>query len=780
MRLQLVERRQHTQLVGGLAWCGRELISFSDDQQALKWTAEGDFMERVADFPFLRKAATAGQAQQQQADMPTVCVTDAQWLPSRGGDVVAIAATDGRFYLCAKTGRLEKTQEAHKGAVLCARWSLDGTALATGFPVYAIAWSPGSSHILITSGKNILIKPLQPNQKITSWKAHEGTVLKADWNVVNNLLVTCGEDRRYKVWDQYGRQLFSSAAMDMPIVSVAWNPTGEAFAVGGFNSLRMCDKLGRIWGEKWCYAHAQADCGSLGALSWSADGTQLAAAGGSGAVLFAHVVEQYTFYFFPWLALRKPRSPTCAVARRFEWKHLQVTVTDEKTVTVFDILSGTTETLEFREKIVKVSIDFAHLLVGTGSQLYIHNERMFNTPCIIDLPQHGMITALVQAKDAFLVVDSSKGLQVYSYDGKLISSPKYAGMKPEALNDNSVALSADTLLVRDSTDEKLIYVFDVLSGKLFGDEPLRHTLEITCVALDQSGTFMTRLVALIDKNHDLYVTPIVRPQFRKLANMVDSIRFHDDNPMLASIVDSKLVIWYYPSAVFIDPDVLPLTKHERSGTAWGSNTDIQAFFGLQCTLRNESGASVVAGNISPYPTVLLELVAKKKWEDAIRLCRTAKSQELWACLAVMSVSGNDLNTAEVAYAAIDEASKLQFICHVKELNNQEARNAELALFRHQFREAESILLTTGQVYRVVRMWVLLHNWERALDIASKFKNFVDVVLYHRKRYLDQIGFRESSKKFLAAASSVQVDEAKVKSVISQEEAKLTGHGGLVR
>ena len=163
-----------------------------------------------------------------------------------------------------------------------------------------------------------------------------------------------------------------------------------------------------------------------------------------------------------------------ARSRRFEWKHLEVTVTEEKAISVFDILSGATETLgaepswlhwsapkaygrclaEFREKIVKVSVDFGHLIVGTSTQVYIHNERAFNTPCIIDLPQHGMITALLQAKECFLLVDNSKGIQVYSYDGKLVSSPKYPGMKPEALSNNNVALSNDTLIVRDSINEK--------------------------------------------------------------------------------------------------------------------------------------------------------------------------------------------------------------------------------------------------------------------------------------------------------------------------------------
>lgn len=41
-------------------------------------------------------------------------------------------------------------------------------------------------------------------QKGNQWKAHEGLVLKIDWCPTNNLIVSCGEDCKYKVWDSYG------------------------------------------------------------------------------------------------------------------------------------------------------------------------------------------------------------------------------------------------------------------------------------------------------------------------------------------------------------------------------------------------------------------------------------------------------------------------------------------------------------------------------------------------------------------------------------------------
>ena len=38
----------------------------------------------------------------------------------------------GKFHLVSKTGRIEKSVEAHRGAVLAGRWNYDGTALITG------------------------------------------------------------------------------------------------------------------------------------------------------------------------------------------------------------------------------------------------------------------------------------------------------------------------------------------------------------------------------------------------------------------------------------------------------------------------------------------------------------------------------------------------------------------------------------------------------------------------------------------------------------------------
>ena len=121
-------------------------------------------------------------------------------------------------------------------------------------------------------------------------------MLRADWCPCTNLIVSGGEDSKYKVtmadrqagrggggeekekterkkcgfivfvilplpllvfvaicarlfvcaqvWDSFGACLFSSSPCEFAVTSVAWAPSGDFFAVGSFNSLALCDKTG--------------------------------------------------------------------------------------------------------------------------------------------------------------------------------------------------------------------------------------------------------------------------------------------------------------------------------------------------------------------------------------------------------------------------------------------------------------------------------------------------------------------------------------------------------
>merc|ERR1719487_899102 len=199
--------------------------------------------------------------------------------------------------------------------------------------------------------------------------------------------------------------------------------------------------------------------------------------------------------------------------------------------------------------------------------------------------------------------------------------------------------------------------------------------------------------------------------------------------------------------VFIDKDLLPLTLQSRPCNDAGKYAQIIAFYDSHCTIRKADGADL-AMTFAPYAIVLHQKVEKGLWDQAIRLCRYVKSPELWAALGSMAIQSRELNTVEIALAAIEEVDKVQFIAHINKLPDEVLKSAELALFCKRPDEALSTLLTNGRIYRAIKMTIRLHRWTEALDLAVKHKTHVDTVLAYRQRHLQQMKHAETNEQFI--------------------------------
>nr|XP_019943476.1 PREDICTED: intraflagellar transport protein 80 homolog isoform X2 [Paralichthys olivaceus] len=697
LKTSLLKESKHKELVSCVGWTtADELYSCSEDHQLLKWnllTSETSLVVKLSD---------------------DIYPIDLHWLPKTTGgkrqpqaEIFALTSTDGKFHLVSKIGRIEKSVEAHKGAVLAGRWNNDGTALVTAgedgrikiwsksgmlrstlasqaTPVYSVAWGPDSDRVLYTSGRHLVIKPLQPSAKVLQWKAHDGVILKVDWNSVNDLILSGGEDCKYKVWDCFGRLLYSSSVHDYPITSLSWAPDGEVFAVGSFNTLRLCDKTG-----------------------------------------------------------------------------------------VRDVTNDAVDILEFRDRVIKASLACGHLAVATSLQCYVYNSRNWNTPLIFDLKE-GTVSLILQAEKHFLLVDGA-GLYVFSYEGRLISSPKFPGMRADILNAQGVSLSNDTIAIRDQSDEKVIFLFDALSGKPLDDgKPLTHKLEVVEIALDQCGPSTERKIAFIDKNRDLYLTSVRHlgrePKICKIGSMVHSMAWNDTANILCGIQDKQLTVWYYPSVVFTDKELLPKSLYTKDCSEFSRAPHILTYVGTKVTLRQGDG-SLVYSIVPPYPALLHEYSTSSRWEDALRLCRFAKDQSLWACLAGMSMANRELTTAELAYAAIRELPRVRYIKFIKTQPSKESSLAHMLLFSGLIQEAETTLLQAGLIYQAIQVNINLFNWERALELAVKHKTHVDTVLAYREKFLQKFGRKETNKRFLQYAGGVEVNWEKIQAKIEMELSK---------
>ncbi|PSN36206.1 hypothetical protein C0J52_07301 [Blattella germanica] len=490
---------------------------------------------------------------------------------------------------------------------------LRSTVVQSDTPVYSAAWSPDSSQVLHTSGKMLVIKHLAPNSKPS------------------------------RVWDTYGRQLYSSHVHDYPITSVSWAPSGDLFAVGSYNTLRLCDKAG------WSYSLEKPNTGSIFNIAWSSDGTQVAGACGNGHVIFAHIIERH-----------------------------------------------------------------------------------------------------------FLLVEKSS-MNLYSYEGRLLCSPRWQGMQPETLNAACVSLSPDTIVVRDQADDKLLHIFELGTARsLVEAPPLRHSGGVIEVALNQAGSPSERQLVLVDKNRDLYLTYVrgsSKVKLRKLGSMIQSLCWNSESNILAAVQDTNLIVWNYPPVLFVDKRLIKKTVIEQDSSHMG--------------VRRVDGSLVNSG-VSPYPSILHGYVSSSRWDDALRLCRFVKDLNLWACLAAMATYAKELTTAEEAYAAINELDKVAYLQHIKAIPIQAVQSAEMALLGGNVHDAENLLLQNGLVFRSIMTNLHLHNWNRALELAMKHKTHVDTVLFFRKKYLDGFGKEETNEKFLQFKNEVELDAEKIANKIEKE------------
>jgi len=846
MRLKLMQqpRNKHTAMVTGVGWTpSNELFSVSDDRSIQRWGLDGE-------------QDTSGAAGSHKiVDGLDVFVTDMKWLSSvRGGNVTAelfvLGCSDGTFRLYNNLGRLDKTEKAHNGAVTSLAWNQDGTSLVTAGEdgaikqysrtgnlrsklaqcdqaVYCVCWSPDQQSVLYCTGRYLIVKPLSVSAKVVKWKAHDATVLKVDWNPISNLIVSGSEDRKYKVWDSFGQLIFQSKLQEFGITSVSWSPSGEYFAVGSFNAITLCDKTG------WTHSRSRANSGSIMALDWTADGTHLAGAGANGAVVFGQIVD-----------------------RTLEWRNYEIRLDEQNHVHVLDVLTmdtsvannaggggssldkQATETLEFGHRVIEMSLGFDHLIVATTRQCYVYHLGNWGTPHIFDL-SGGTVSLILQASKCFLLVDKIRGLQIYSYEGRLISSPRLVGPAAGALNTmylrtGNITLSNELVAVIDRATGTNVHLLDVASGKAIvgPGATLKHEIEIVEVALSAAplgnvAAGNERKLVFIDRNRDLWLanlpssrggggpgTGLIAPPY-KLATQVDSAAWNESGTdILAAIVDGQMVFWYYPAVVHIDRDLLPLTKSDSAmaaggaagllrggmggvamggdaagaGGRFGKSAVLTSFVDTRVRVRRADG-SVQTANMSPYPVMLYRFAAENSWTRCTRLARLVSREDagagrvLWAMLACMALQAAQLDTAEVALAAIEAVDKLQYIQSVKLIPSAEGRAAELALYRRQVSQAEEILLGADLVWRAIKMHISLFHWHRALELALKHKTHIDTVCAYRAKFLASLPperRQEADPQFVKVNASLPPnalsDWATINSKIEAEARREEGRG----
>ena len=151
--------------------------------------------------------------------------------------------------------------------------------------------------------------------------------------------------------------------------------------------------------------------------------------------------------------------------------------------------------LDFRERVVNMSMRHNHLVVCTTTQCYVYNCMNWTSPFVFDLKD--IVFLICQGAKYFALIDASENFQIFSYEGKLVSTPKSQGLRAGFLTQRHVSLSSDVLAIVDPSNPKSIKIFDIISGKST-DSHFEHSSEILDMHLNQVEMSSERKLCYID------------------------------------------------------------------------------------------------------------------------------------------------------------------------------------------------------------------------------------------------------------------------------------------
>ncbi|XP_030383266.1 intraflagellar transport protein 80 homolog [Scaptodrosophila lebanonensis] len=748
-------------------WSSNEDIYFvSDDHQIYKWSDVSRDSVEVAKLP------------------DDFIPTDLDWLllggrssgGGKGSDSLLICSNDGRFVILNKSARVERSIAAHTAAISSGRWSPDGAGLLTAGedgvvkiwsrsgmlrstviqsdePIRCARWAPNSTSILFSQGSYINVKPLAANSKLLRWRAHDGLVLSLSWSMQSNIIASGGEDFRFKIWDTQGANLYSSAAEEYAINSVAFNPDKDFLLVGTFNMLRLCSSSG------WSYSStrfAAPSVGSFYTLSWSADGTQVACGTSTGQLIVGYVVEQQLIS-----------------------RNLKATTTSRKSIALQDLTNGTHDVLDFPQRVINFGLGYGHLVVATTHQLHIYNEKYINTPIIID--GRSDVRVIQVCKKYFLVLDNTS-IWVYTYTGRLHLNPRYPGSQAQIplLNWRCLSLGLDVLAIRDNSDTTILHLFDLIPGASRQYEPhsLRAKQQLSEIATCRAGTVDDQFVVFIDTNRELYITEARNlngtteragngatsspGEIYKIGTQVIAVKWASETNILVGVHDSCYSIWYCPGEGAADPTIIALTTVTIDTAEFGKHIAIESFEDAIVSFR--CAGALLPVNVNIYCEVLHRTLMDGQWQQALKICRMAQAACLWATLAAVTTRKNQLQLSEEAYSAALQIDKVSYLQYMKTLTPASAEQmAENSLMLGRLVEAETILLHNRKFSQAVALSLRMHNWRRALEIAQKHQaeeqELLETVLKERSKYLKALQRKEWDELYLTFAPKEKDDSS---------------------
>ena len=128
---------------------------------------------------------------------------------------------------------------------------------------------------------------------------------------------------------------------------------------------------------------------------------------------------------------------------------------------------------------------------------------------------------------------------------------------------------------------------------------------------------------------------------------------------------------------------------------------------------------------------------------------------MWATLAALSTKKNQLEISEEAFSSALQIDKVDYMHYIKELDEASSEQmAESAILNGgRIIEAELILINNNKISNAIRLALRFYRFDRAIEIAEKHKQDIELVVKERKKFMEALRKEETNPKFIELESN---------------------------
>lgn len=574
-------------------------------------------------------------------------------------------------------------------------------------------------------------------------------------------IVAAGNDRKVSFYDKDGgleRTFdYSADANCGEFTCSVVNPTGEAVVVGNFNSFYTFSFQAKT--ETWECVGVKSipNLYSVSALAWKADGSRLAVGSVCGALdLFDACVRRYRYkgkFEFTYVSLsqvivkRLATGARVVVRSAFGCEITKLNVFQDRflvgntsnTLLVGDLDSGKLSEVQWQ---------------STGTEKY-----MFDNESVCIVYQAGELSLIEYGQNEVLSSVRTEHLSAHLLSVRINERPNHANLDQQQQQQPRV------LGAEGNENKKVAYLLDlqtiaIKDLHLQVSSTVNHDARIDWLELNSRGN----LLLFRDKRRQLHLFDLDAQKRSTLLHYCNYVQWVPESDVVVAQNRGNLSVWYNIRAP--DKATIYQIKGDVEQIERGNGrTEVIVDEGMN-TASYQLDESLIS-----FGTALDDqaLVAAMAILEPLEL--TPETEAMWSQLSEAALAANDHRIAERCAAALGDVARSRFLRQVNKLDQLERNKfddgvahwrvrAKLAVLKNDFRSAEHLLLSQGQVDEAIEMYQHLHKWEDAIRVAEA-KGHSGCEQMKRSYYDYLVESRQEEK-----AAALKVKEGDVPSAVS--------------